>query len=472
MKIFSALLCAILASVMVGPTEASQSPDATFFSGVAARALATAVAPGIALAVTHNGKIVYERGFGYADVAARQAVSADSRFAVGSLTKQLTAAAIMLLAHEHRIGLDNRLSVYVPSLPNSSRITLRMLLDQNSGLHNYPLLSEHPWPTQGPIPLARLVGILATDKPDFQPKARWEYSNTNYVALTAVVEKVAAMSLAQFLKTRIFRPLHMTESDFGYAAQRDGGIVVGYANGKPELPPFSLDLFSGAGGAVSSAHDFALWDLGLMRGNVLPKSYLSEVRDAGIPTGDDSTRYTMGWVITRLAGHQQLWHNGLAPEVGGYCYNAIFPDDRLTITVMTNGFGAAGLPERMTREIAAAYGIGGPPQATSAATAAPGDDPEIDRIARGFWDQLASGNLSRSNLTPQFSAALTPALLAQTRESIVLLGQLTSFTFAGTQQENGVAVYRYALTFASGTQHEWDVAVTSDKRIAGSQIVR
>jgi D-alanyl-D-alanine carboxypeptidase len=181
-----ALCCLALFGLATTPLSATP-PDASSLRGIGRQALATGAAPGIALAVAYKGRIVYEGGFGFANVAANDPVTANTRFAIGSLTKQLTAAAIMLLVRKSKISLGDELSQYVPSLPGAGQITLRMLLDQNSGLHNYPLLSEHAWPTQGAIPLASLIAILSTDKMDFPPGAEWEYSNANYAALAAVV---------------------------------------------------------------------------------------------------------------------------------------------------------------------------------------------------------------------------------------------------------------------------------------------
>jgi D-alanyl-D-alanine carboxypeptidase len=363
-----ALCCLALFGLATTPLSATP-PEASSLRGIGRQALATGAAPGIALAVAYKGRIVYEGGFGFANVAANDPVTANTRFAIGSLTKQLTAAAIMLLVRKSKISLGDELSQYVPSLPGAGQITLRMLLDQNSGLHNYPLLSEHAWPTQGAIPLASLIAILSTDKMDFPPGAEWEYSNANYAALAAVVERTSGVPFGTFLRVQIFEPLHMTASDFGYAAQQNGTVAISYVDGKPQTPPLSLDLFSGAGGAVSSVHDMALWDLALMRGALPSPSYLAQIWRDGISAGGGSERYTMGWMVATLAAHRELWHNGLSPGAGGYCYNVIFPDDWLAVVVLTNGFGATGLPERMVREVAAAYGIG-TPQAAAVPTVA------------------------------------------------------------------------------------------------------
>lgn len=470
MRLSLALAAIFSLALVLDSLKAEASPAPGFFKALGDKAVATRIAPGIAIAVVSGGHILYEGGFGLADVAAHQAATATTRFAIGSLTKQLTAAAIALLVGEGKVSRDDALSKYVPSLPNARQITLRMLLDQTSGLHNYPMTTEHDWPLEGPIDLKRIVAILSTDKPDFAPGARWEYSNANYAALAAVVEKASGMPYGAFLQTRIFAPLHMNASGFGYAAQRSGGIAVGYENGKPEKGTLSLDLYSGAGGAISSAHDFALWDSALLRGTLLPASYLDTVWRDGVATDDPSTRYANGWVLAHLAGHRQMWHNGLVGIGGGYCYNAIFPDDDLAVVVFTNGEGAGGLPESMAQQIAASYGVGS--AAMAAPTAAPGDDAAIDARARSFWNQLTLGNVDRSKLTPQFADALTPALLAEVRQGIALLGKLRSFTFVGERQDDGAAVYRYALTFVNDIEHEWDVWVAPDGKIAGSKLVR
>jgi D-alanyl-D-alanine carboxypeptidase len=446
--------------------------NAAFFSDLGKRALDSGAAPGIAIAVVYQGRTVYEDGFGLADLATRAPVAAHTRFAIGSLTKQLTAAAVAMLADEGKLSFDQPLAKYEPSLPNAKQITLRMLLDQTSGLHNYPFPNEHAWPTRGEISTAQILEFLASDKPNFSPGARWEYSNANYAALAAVVEKSSGTSFGSFLQARIFVPLSMLDSGVGYAAQQSGSVAVGYRNGAPEAPPLSLDLYSGAGGAISSAHDLALWDSALLRGTLLDRSYLDRVWNESAATGDGSRRYAMGWEIARDAGHRELWHNGLAADVGGYCYNALFPDDGLGVVVLTNGFGAMGVPERIVQSVAAAYGIGAPPAPVAIATVAPGDDPAVDARVRVFWNQLASGDVDRSALTSDFSALLTSDYLSQVRAGIELLGELRSFTFVGTRQAENVTIYRYALAFAGGVEHEWDVAITPAGKIAGSRLVR
>lgn len=464
----NAVLALLALSSLAGPANAATVPDAAFFQSVGAKALATKAAPGIALAVLRGGQIVYEGGFGSADVSKARPVDAATPFAIGSLTKQFTATAVMMLVQDRKLSLDDRVAKFVPALPNAKDTTIKMLLNQTSGLHNYPFLKEHTWPTQGPIALSRILAILATDKPDFAPGTQWEYSNANYATLAAVVEKASGVPLARFLRQRVFAPLNMQESAFGYAAQQQEHPAIGYAAGKPEVPPLSLDLFSGAGGVISSAHDMALWDRALLNGALLPRPSVERMWTAGALSDGSRVNYAMGWVPTTVGGHREVWHNGLAPGVGGYCYNAVFPDDGLAVVVLTNGFGAQGLPERMVARIAAAYGIASPVSEGAKVKASSPDHPTIDALARAFWNQLAAGSLRRDALTPQFSAALTPALLTETQQGIGSLGKLKAMTFESSSEKSGYTLYRYALTFESGAVHHWTLAISPDRKIAGS----
>jgi D-alanyl-D-alanine carboxypeptidase len=247
------------------------------------------------------------------------------------MTKQLTAASILLLAERGMVSLDDPLERYLPSLPNASRITLRMLLDQTSGLHNYPLLSEHDWPTTGRIPLARVFA--------------------------GVIDEATGASEGAFLRRNVFAPLRMTDSGYGYAAQERAPIATPY-QGRVRFTtqtPISLDLYAGAGAAVSSAEDVAAWDIALLQGTLLDAASMKALWTPGTLADGTATPYAMGFVPASLAGHREVWHNGLAPGAGGYCYNAVFPEDGLAVVVLSNGYDFRGTPELMVERVLAAY---------------------------------------------------------------------------------------------------------------------
>lgn len=186
------------------------------FDEIGATAMASQTAPATSIAVLRDGNVIYARGFGFSNIAAKTPATPATTYAIGSISKQFGAAAILLLAQDGKLSIDDPLSKFVEGFPEG--ITIRNLLNQTSGLHNYPNLAEHNWPTSGAIETEQILTILRTDKPDFEPGTRWEYSNTNYALLTAVVEKVSGMSYGAFLQSRIFGPLDMASSGYGNAA--------------------------------------------------------------------------------------------------------------------------------------------------------------------------------------------------------------------------------------------------------------
>ncbi len=334
---------------------AAQDPGRATFDSIGAQSLANGRAPGFSMAVVLHGRIVYARGFGIADLARRTPVATGTRFAIGSLSKQFVAAAILRLVERGSLSLDDHLAGYLPRMPKAQRITVRELLNQTSGLHNFPRTDEHHWPLQGVIAPASLFSILRTDTADFAPGTRWAYSNTNYAALADIVAQEAGRPYATWLRREIFAPLHMDASGAGYAVQ--AGTATPYQGTGVFTKQFtlSLDLFYGAGDIVSSATDLARWDIALLQGRVLDAASMHDLWTAGQLADGTPVNYAMGFVPASLAGHREVWHNGLAPGAGGYCYNAIFPDDGLAVIVLSNGLNFAGEPERMVRSVLEAY---------------------------------------------------------------------------------------------------------------------
>ena len=184
-----------------------KTPDQNAFDRIGEQVANQQAAPGSAFLVWSHGSVVFTKGYGFADLASNTPVTSDTRFAIGSIGKQFTAAAILLLAQQNKPSLDDKPAKYLPQMPNADTITLRMLLNQDSGLHNYPLTTEHKWPLSGTIPPEKLIAILKTDKPDFAPGEKWEYSNTNYAVLAFIVSRVSGISYPDFLTSNIFTPL-------------------------------------------------------------------------------------------------------------------------------------------------------------------------------------------------------------------------------------------------------------------------
>ena len=417
------------------------APTSQALGDIASSVFAQGGTPGMAVAVVHNGQVVFSGGFGYADPVAKKNATPDTRFAVGSLSKQFTAVSVLTLVQDGKLSLDDRLAKFFPNLPNASTITIRELLNQTSGLHNYPNTDEHAWPVSGPVDLSGILTILSTDKPDFAPGAKYEYSNSNYTVLAAIVQKVSGVPFGSFLEQHIFKPLEMTRSGYGYAMQHAGDLAIAYIGGKPAPMQISLDLYAGAGGIVSTASDMARWDEALLRGSLLQAPQARVLWAPGRPqTGESS--YAMGFVADTLDGQPYIWHNGYTPYAGGYCFNAIFPQQNLAVIVLTNGGidGEQGKPETLVRRIFETYV---PPSSLHA-------DPAIAAFAQKMLRGFQSGQIDRSVMTPGFAAFTTPAVIARAKAAWAPLGDAHSFALTSTGESQGIVRYIYRVEFSGG----------------------
>lgn len=455
---------------------AQKAPDSATIYQIGKAAYDHNRAPGFSLAVWYKGQTVFSLGFGYADLANKTLVTVGTRFSVGSISKQFTAASILLLAERGRLSLDDRLSHFLPEMPNADRITLRMLLNQTSGLHNYPLTTEHNWPLEGQIDPNRLFAILKTDKADFAPGEKWEYTNTNYAALAEIVAKSSGMRFDQFVQQNIFTPLVMTASGVGYEAQKDtANPYEGSAgNFAPIAVPLSLDLFYGAGNIVSTANDLIRWDAALIGGRLLKPDSMRQLWAAGKLANGQTVSYAMGFVPASIGGHREVWHNGYAPLTGGYCLNAIFPDDQLAIVVLSNSPDAVfrGVPEQMVHDILAIIDprVSAPQQVST--VEGTDEDTRTQALARRMFESISAGSPDRSILTPEMNAALTTRQLSQYSKQLSALGHLIQMSMRQSSRMgngNGIS-YTYLAFFTAGVRHI-QIYVTTDGKVKAFNIV-
>jgi D-alanyl-D-alanine carboxypeptidase len=326
------------AVLAVALTTGPVPPFAHTVDTIAQGAIDKTLAPGMAVAVVRNGSIIYEAGFGVAGPD-NAPVTPATRFAIGSLTKQFTAVAALQLVRQARLSLDDPLSKFLPALPNATSITVRELLDQTSGLHNYPNPREHKWPSKGPVPPSALFAFFAEDKSDFNPGTKWAYSNTNYAALAEIVARTTGKPYGTVLAENIFDPLGMTASGYGFASQRPSDATPAEPRSTawtPESERVTLDVPYGAGGIISTPHDMATWDSALLGDSFIDDATRKLLWEPGRLSNGAHTAYGMGFVIDRMDGHRMVWHNGSVARAGGFCYNALFPQDGLAVVVLTN----------------------------------------------------------------------------------------------------------------------------------------
>lgn len=460
----------VLATSGAGASGMQGSPSNAAIEKFARAAFDSKETPGLSVAVVRDGKIVYASGFGYADLTTKKLATAQTRYAIGSITKQFTAVAILRLAQQQKLSIADALAKYLPQFPNASKTTLRELLNQTSGLHNYPIPTEHPWPLHlGAVSPALVLKYLAADKPDFAPGTKYEYSNANYAVLGAIASKVGGQSYGTLLQTQIFGPLGMSESGYGNRAQQAAAIpYLSGANFQPQAP-ISLDLYYGAGGIVSTARDLAKWDIALMSGSLLNAASMRELWARGALADGSATEYAMGFVPTLVRGHREVLHNGFSPGAGGYCYNAIFPDDKLAIVVLSNGFaklGTAGYefsqtPQKLVGQIFDSY------FPAPAFHAAAGEDPAITGRVKEWIGRIQTGTIDHSQLTSDMNAQVfNTAGITRNQAAFSSLGKLISLGYAGKQSAPGITYYTYRAQFENATIR-LDFAFDAAGKIAG-----
>jgi CubicO group peptidase (beta-lactamase class C family) len=295
------------------------------------------------LEIAKDGVVLYAQGYGYADLKACIRARVDTPYAIGSVTKQFTAAAILQLQNAGSVDIDKPLVTYLPTYAFDPRITLRMLLNQTSGLADYLGFPPPAGWLNGLSQQAVLSAIVQAPL-RFTPGSAFQYSNSNYFILGAVIEAVTSTPYADYLSAHILQPANLTQTSYQQPLQAalpysyDNPVVAGTQGLAIGQLPDSSVYFS-AGALWSTVSDLALWDAALRQGKIVPKALLTEMTTppVGVPdpqnAGAPST-YAMGWATASVPGHQFVWHNG--QTLAYTAFNGLFLDDGFSVSVLTN----------------------------------------------------------------------------------------------------------------------------------------
>jgi CubicO group peptidase (beta-lactamase class C family) len=334
--------------LMGGPARGDQKVQQVdaLFSG-----LISEKEPGAAVAVVNERGVILQRGYGVTDLRSNRPIDARTNFRLASVSKQFTAAAAMLLVRDGKLRYEDCLTDIFPDFPEYGRaITIRHLLTHTSGLPDYEDLMLPADPAlpieQVQIRDAGVMDLLKTqDFGRFKPGTRWAYSNSGYVLLGLVIEKVSGQTFAEFLQDRIFAPLKMTGTvAYTYGRNQVQNRAFGYARqggrwNDADQSPTSATL--GDGGVYSSLSDLLKWDQALRRHTPLTEADMRaaltpvHVLD-GTPIEPDGSpaEYGFGWFLNPWRGHARMWHYG---DTSGF-RTAIqrFTNDGLTVIVLCN----------------------------------------------------------------------------------------------------------------------------------------
>jgi CubicO group peptidase (beta-lactamase class C family) len=347
----TALIALAASFLILVPAHGLRAQDSTFapIDRYVAREMTRQHIPGVAVGIYKDGKIALVKGYGLSNVELGVPVKPATIFQSGSVGKQFTSAAIMMLVEEGKIGLDDSLPKYFPDAPSTwRRITIRELLSHTSGLAEYA--SDSLTKPGGLLDIrldfteSQFVKFIETLPIEFAPGEGWEYRNTNYLLLGAVIRKVTGKFYGDVLQERIFKPLGMTSTRIISEADIIPNRAAGYqlVDGKIKNQDWVSPSFNTTadGALYFNVLDLAKWDAALYGTRLLKKSSLDTIWTVTkLKNGQPNTHhYGFAWDVDSINGHRVMEHSG--SWQGFEAYIARYVDDRVTVVVLMNLGGA------------------------------------------------------------------------------------------------------------------------------------
>jgi D-alanyl-D-alanine carboxypeptidase len=432
------LFAALLSGVARGQTGDALPPEMRTAVDQAAReVLAATGVPSASVAIVRDGRLEYARAYGNARLEPPLPAQSPMRYAIGSISKQFTAAAVLLLAEEKKLSLDDPVGRFLPELTRAREVTIREILSHTSGYRDYwPQDYVPPFMLQ-PITAEALLSRWARAPLDFEPGTQYQYSNTGYVIAGRIVEKAGGTPLIELLRRRVFAPLQMesvVDVDASRLAEPDPVGYLRYALGPPRpAPKEGKGWLYAAGELAMTASDLAKWNLAVIEKRILsPASWREMQTEVRLKSGL-GTQYGLGIGVTSRDGHRVLSHGG---EVSGFtATNTILPDDRAAVTVLTNLDSASA-----SGTIAA--------RITGALIATPVADAAAAR-SRQLFEGLQSGKLDRSLLTPNANAYFTDEAVRDFAASLGPLGKIVEFRPTAQRERGGMTFRGYEVKLAA-----------------------
>jgi CubicO group peptidase (beta-lactamase class C family) len=297
--------------------------------------------PGLALLIAQNGKVLFEKGYGLADVEHHRPITPQTKFRIGSITKQFTAAAILKLQEEGKLSVNDKLSKYLPDFPRGEEVTLRHLLTHTSGIHSYTSQPGFLEKVLAPVKTEDVIESIKKFPYDFDPGKKWLYNNSGFYLLGYLIEKVSGQSYGEFLRRNFFAPLGMTNTGVYQNSARPEPEALGYeyAGGKfTNALNWDMTWAGGAGALYSTVEDLYRWNEGLFQGKVISAASLQA---ASTPVQTEQNKgehpddgYGYGLFIAKLRGAQEIQHGG---GLNGFSSHLLrLPRENLTVVVLAN----------------------------------------------------------------------------------------------------------------------------------------
>ena len=399
---------------------------------IAAQVLEQTGVPSASVAVVQHGKLAYTHAYGLARLDPRTPATPEMRYSIGSISKQFTAAAILLLQEQGKLSLDDTVGKYIPGLTEGDKVTIRQILSHTSGYQDYWPEDYLMTPMRKPESAQQIIDTWAKKPLDFEPGTQWQYSNTNFVIAGRIVETITGAPLMH--TTRIFRPLGMQSvwnSDETKLTTADATPYIRNALGPLRVAPKEgRGWMFAAGELAMTAHDLALWDESLIAQSILkPESYKQMFTEVKLEDGK-GTHYGLGVEVMDRNGHRSIEHSG---EVSGFVSdNQVLVDDGVAVAVLTNqdAVGAASIISNLASPVVLNIPLSAPEQQA------------ID-VYRG----LQQGRIDRALLAPNLNDYFSPETIADFQSSLAPLGEPLRFHQSRESLRGGMTFRAFDIVY-------------------------
>lgn len=321
---------------------------------------------GASVGVMRHNEVIFARGYGYADLDNKVEATEHTVYQVGSITKQFTALAIMVLVEQGKVNLNDIMLDYLPNYPQRDhKVTIDQLLNHTSGIKSYTDIEKFWEISERDLSRKEIIDLFSSEPVEFSPGENYQYNNSGYYLLGLIIENVSGMRYADFLKANVWQPLEMFDTHYLGKNKNVENLATGYDHKDNELVlarPLGMDNPFSGGSLGSSVLDLLKWQTALNEDQLISRQSYNKMIEPGLLTGGKHTTYGYGFFMSNLNGHRKIEHGG---TINGFrAQLSTYPDDGLTVTVLCNHNSAPqaqlesqisrlmlGIPETRIQEI-------------------------------------------------------------------------------------------------------------------------
>ena len=420
---------------------------------IASQVLKQTGTPSASIAVVMHGEIAYIQAYGNAKLNPEVSANPEMRYAIGSISKQFTAASILLLEQEGKLSLNDPVSKWMPDLTRADDVTIRELLSHTSGYQDFWPQDYVPPMMLKPMPPQEILNRWAKIPLDFEPGTKWQYSNTNFVIAAQIVEKITNKPFFDFLENNILKPLGLSSAvnfDKRKLTKEDPTGYMQYGLGPLRPAPDEGEgWMAGAGELAMTPRDLAKWDISMIKQSLLdPESYKQLETEVLLKNGA-GTNYGLGVQIKMMDNHRIISHGG---EVSGFtAYNAVFPDDSAAVVVLTNQDASAAANDIGNKIFSLLF------KSQDTKTKMRTEQ------ARKIFIGLQHGTIDRSLFTPDANAYFSEQALKDFQSGLDTLGVPDEFVQTAQRERGGMLLRLFRVEFQDRTLRVWTYQMPDGK---------